>query len=162
MQALINYKGQQILLTEGETVRVPYQKDLKPGDTMQFDQVLYFSDGDKKIKVGNPYIKSFSVKGKVDSHIKDSKVVVFKMKRRKGHQKKNGHKQPYTLLKIDKLEGKAPAKKAAAKKPAAKKPAAKKVSPAKAKSATAAKKVATKKTKKAATKKTAAKTTTKK
>ena len=138
MEALINYKGQQILLTEGEKVRVPYQKDLKPGSKMEFNEVLYFFDGKKK-QVGNPYIKSLSLEGKVDSHFRDSKVVVFKKKRRKGHQKKNGHRQPYTILKIDKLQ--------------AKKSTAKKKTAVKAKSATATKKTSVKKTAKPAAKK---------
>ena len=60
MEALINYKGLQILLTAGEKVRIPYQKDLKPGSSMEFNEVLYFFDG-KKRQIGNPYIKSFSV-----------------------------------------------------------------------------------------------------
>ncbi len=114
MEALINYKGQQILLTAGEKVKIPYQKDLKPGSSMEFNEVLYFFDG-KKRQIGNPYIKSFSVKGKVDSHFKDSKVIVFKMKRRKGYQKKNGHRQPYTLLQIDKLLATTAVKKTATK-----------------------------------------------
>ena len=143
MEALINYKGQQILLTEGDTVKVPYQKDLKPGSTMEFNEVLYFFDG-KKRQVGNPYIKSLSLTGKVDSHFRDSKVVVFKKKRRKGYQKKNGHRQPYTLLKIDKLQ--------------AKKTAAKKKTTVKAKSTTTTKKASVKK----ATKPAAKKATTKK
>ena len=138
MEALINYKGQQILLTAGEKVRIPYQKDLKPGSSMEFNEVLYFFDG-KKRQIGNPYIKSFSIKGKVDSHFRDSKVVVFKKKRRKGHQKKNGHRQPYTLLQIDKLQ----AKKTVTKKTAVK-----------TKSASAAKKTSVKKTTKPAAKKT--------
>ena len=141
MEALINYKGQQILLTEGEKVKIPYQKDLKPGSSMEFNEVLYFFDG-KKRKIGNPYLKSFSVKGKVDSHFKDSKVVVFKKKRRKGHQKKNGHRQPYTLLQINKLQ--------------AKKTTAKKAT-VKTKRATTTKKTSVKKT----AKKTAKKTTKK-
>ena len=103
MYAIIDYKGQQILIEEGKEIKFPYLKDLEPGKTIELDKVLYFFDGKNK-KIGNPFIKSFSIKGKVVSHIKDSKVLVFKMKRRKGHQKKNGHKQPYTLLEIGKFK----------------------------------------------------------
>ena len=103
MEALVEYKGSQILIKERETVRVPYQKDLKPGSTVDLDQVLYFDDGKKK-HIGTPYLKTIAFKVKVDSHGKDKKIVVFKKKRRKGYQKKNGHKQPFTLLKIDKLK----------------------------------------------------------
>ena len=144
MYAIIDYKGQQILVEEGKKIKFPYLKDLKPGSTIEFDQVLYLFDGDKK-KIGSPFIKGFSIKGKIDSHMKDPKVIVFKKKRRKGYQKKNGHKQPYTLLQVDKLNIKKTRKAA---------------SSTKAKAATN-KKNTTKKTvsKKTATKKTAAKKT---
>ncbi len=110
MYAIIDYKGQQILIEEGKKIKFPYLKDLKPGKTIEFDKVLYFFDGKNK-KIGNPFIKSFSIKGKIDSHIKDPKVLVFKMKRRKGHQKKNGHKQSYTLLTVEKMMNKKVVKK---------------------------------------------------
>ena len=138
MEALINYKGQQILLTEGDTVKVPYQKDLKPGSTMEFNEVLYFFDG-KKRQVGNPYIKSLSLVGKVDSHFRDSKVVVFKKKRRKGYRVKNGHRQFFTELLIESVSEKADTKKAEVKskkvkevKPDSKALKSKKVTPKKA------------------------------
>ena len=110
MYAIIDYKGQQILVEEGKKIKFPYLKDLKPGSTIEFDQVLYLFDGDKK-KIGNPFIKGFSIKGKIDSHMKDPKVIVFKKKRRKGYQKKNGHKQQYTLLTIEQIKTKKVTKK---------------------------------------------------
>tara|TARA_Y100000590_G_scaffold148747_1_gene170886 strand:+ start:2309 stop:2725 length:417 start_codon:yes stop_codon:yes gene_type:complete len=103
MYALVNYKGNQILLEEGKKIKIPYQKDLKVGSTLNLDQVVFFDDGKKK-HVGSPYLKSTNFQVKVDSHNKESKVVVFKKKRRKGHQKKNGHKQPFTLIHVNKLQ----------------------------------------------------------
>ena len=117
MYALVNYKGEQIKIQEGEKVKVPFQKDLKVGSKVEFQQVLFLDDGKTK-KVGKPYLKSISLKAKVDSHSKDTKVIVFKKKRRKGHQKKNGHQQPFTLLLVDKFSSK---KSAVKKKTAAKK-----------------------------------------
>jgi len=105
MYALVNFKGEQIKIKEGEKVKVPFQKDLKVGSKIEFDQVLFFDDGKTK-KIGKPYLKSISLKAKVDSHSKDSKIIVFKKKRRKGHQKKNGHQQPFTLLLVDKFTSK--------------------------------------------------------
>ena len=104
-----------------------------------------------KKTIGNPYVSGLSIDAKVISHGKSPKVIVFKLKRRKGHQKRSGHKQPYTVVEIGKLG----AKKATAKKAAPKKAAPKKAAPKK----TTAKKAAPKKTaaKKAAPKKTAAK-----
>ena len=101
MYALVNYIGQQILLKEGEKIRIPFL-DKKIGSKITFDSVLYYDDGKSK-KVGTPYIKSLSFSGKLDSHDKDNKIIVFKKKRRKGHQKKNGHVQKFSYVTIDKL-----------------------------------------------------------
>ena len=101
MYALVDYIGNQLLIKEGEIVKIPFL-DKKIGTKVTFDNVLLFDDGKNK-KIGNPFIKSFSIKGIIDSHIKDSKVLVFKMKRRKGHQKKNGHTQKFTCVSIGKL-----------------------------------------------------------
>ena len=57
MYALINYKGNQFLLEEGKKIKIPYQKDLKIGSTLNFDQVIFFDDGKKKL-IGNPFLKS--------------------------------------------------------------------------------------------------------
>ena len=135
MYALVDYSGNQILIKEGEKTRIPFT-DKKDGTKIVFDNVLFIDDGKDK-KVGQPYINSFSINAKIVSHEKDKKIIVFKKKRRKGYQKKNGHRQNYTLIQVDSISAKTAAKKTAAKKPAAKKPAAKK---------TTAKKTAVKKT----------------
>ena len=133
MYAIVNYKGNQILVREGENTRIPFLKDSKIGSTLNFDNVLFFDDGKKK-HYGNPILKNINFKAKIVSHERDSKVIVFKKKRRKGYQKKNGYRDQFTVIKIDKLST---SKKTETKKTAAKKPATKK---------TAAKKPATKKT----------------
>ena len=101
MYALIDYTGIQILIKEGEKVKIPFL-DQKIGSKITFDNVLLFDDGKKK-KIGNPYLKSLSFSGKIESHGKEKKVIVFKKKRRKGHQKKNGHQQQFTYVTIDKF-----------------------------------------------------------
>jgi len=133
MYAIVNYKGNQILVREGENTRIPFLKDSKIGSTLNFDNVLFFDDGKKK-HYGNPILKNINFKAKIVSHERDSKVIVFKKKRRKGYQKKNGYRDQFTVIKVDKLST---SKKTETKKTAAKKPATKK---------TAAKKPATKKT----------------
>tara|TARA_Y100000758_G_scaffold107963_1_gene75576 strand:- start:227 stop:625 length:399 start_codon:yes stop_codon:yes gene_type:complete len=106
MYALVDYIGNQILIKEGEKVKIPFL-DKKVGSKVSFDNILFFDDGKNK-KIGSPYIKSLSFSGKIDSHDKEKKVIVFKKKRRKGHQKKNGHTQKFTLVTIDKFsKGKA-------------------------------------------------------
>ncbi len=133
MYAIIDYKGSQILLKEGKKTRVPFMKDSKVGSFITFENILFFYDGKKK-QAGDPFIKNMNLKAKVLSHEKDSKVMVFKQKRRKGHQKKNGYRDNFTLIQIDKLSSakqkkvtkeKSLTKKATTKKPATKKAASK-------------------------------------
>ena len=131
MYAIVDIKGKQFKVEKGQTLDIP-KVDNKVGTKIEFDKVLLTSNnGDISTN------SSMKIIAKVLSHEVDDKILVFKFKRRKGYQKKNGHKQQYTKIKIEDL------KKAAAKKTATKKTAAKK---------TATKKTATKKT---ATKKTA-------
>ncbi len=118
MYAVIDYTGKQILIKEGEKVKIPFL-DQKAGHKVVFENVLLFDDGKTK-KIGNPYIKSLSFSGKIESHGKEKKIIVFKKKRRKGHQKKNGHQQKFTYVTIDKFSK--TAKKSKAKPKAATKP----------------------------------------
>ena len=104
MYALIDYIGTQILIKEGEKVKIPFL-DQKVGSKVVFGNVLLFDDGKTK-KIGNPYLKSLSFSGKIESHGKDKKIIVFKKKRRKGYQKKNGHQQQFTYVTIDKFSAK--------------------------------------------------------
>lgn len=102
MYAIVNYKGNQILVREGENTRIPFLKDSEVGSTLSFDNVLFFDDGKKK-HYGNPILKNINFKAKIVSHERDSKIIVFKKKRRKGYQKKNGYRDQFTVVKVDKL-----------------------------------------------------------
>ena len=133
MYAIVNYKGNQILVREGENTRIPFLKDSEVGSTLSFDNVLFFDDGKKK-HYGNPILKNINFKAKIVSHERDSKIIVFKKKRRKGYQKKNGYRDQFTVVKVDKLSV---TKNTATKKTVTKKTATKK---------TVTKKTATKKT----------------
>tara|TARA_B100000029_G_C17315487_1_gene866079 strand:- start:346 stop:732 length:387 start_codon:yes stop_codon:yes gene_type:complete len=125
MYALVDYIGNQILIKEGEKVKIPFL-DKKIGSKVVFENVLFF-DNDKEKKVGTPYLKSMSFSGKIESHGKEKKIIVFKKKRRKGHQKKNGHTQKFTYVTIDKFSAKKSAPKAKAKSSAKSKKTSKKV-----------------------------------
>ena len=103
MYAVVDYKGSHIYIKKGEKFKVPYQKDAKVGGAIIFDQVLFYDDGKKK-QVGSPYLKTVSLKGKIISHEKENKVIVFKKKRRKGYHKKNGHKQNVTVVEVSSFE----------------------------------------------------------
>ena len=112
MYALINFSGSQIKIEEGLNVRVPFQ-NLKVGSKVMLDNVLFFDNG-KKQQIGNPYIKSLSFEAKIVSHDTDKKILVYKKKRRKGYEKKRGHKQKFSTIKVEKLSAskkKSPVKK---------------------------------------------------
>ena len=131
MYALVNISGKQIKIEEGVNTRIPLQKN-KVGTKIKLDNVLLFDDGKNK-KIGTPYIKSLSFDAKIISHNEDKKILVYKKKRRKGYEKKRGHKQKFSIIIVDKFKAK-PAKKAAAtstKKKASASTSKKKVSPQK-------------------------------
>jgi len=147
MHALVELAGKQYRVEEGLTLKVPHLGG-EIGGMVSIDKVLYFDDGKKKT-VGNPFVKDMIFDAEILGHGRDKKVIVFKFKRRKGYQRKNGHRQEFTMIKLGKFK---PAKKAA---PKAKTETSEKKAPAK--KATKAKTVAKPAAKKPA-KKTAAKT----
>jgi large subunit ribosomal protein L21 len=72
------------------------------GASVEFDKVLLV-DNDGKVEVGAPLVKGAKVSGKILGHVKGDKVVVFKKKRRKGYKKRNGHRQDFTKVLIEKI-----------------------------------------------------------
>ena len=98
MYAIIEACGKQYKVVEGETVF--FEKlDTEAGKKVNFDKVILVSD-DKNVQVGNPYVKGVKVEGKVVSHGKGKKIIVFKMKAKKNERTKQGHRQPYTKVEI--------------------------------------------------------------
>lgn len=100
MYAIIKTGGKQYKVSEGDLVRVeklPYEV----GDTVEFDEVLLVA-GDE-VKVGSPLVENAKVTATVEDQNKDKKIVVFKYKPKKQYRKKHGHRQPYTLVKIDSI-----------------------------------------------------------
>lgn len=102
MYAVINTGGKQYRVTPGEQVRVEMLKG-EAGDTITFEQVLLTSDGEK-ILLGQPYLENSKVVGQIVRQGKGKKVVVLKYKRRKTYRRKRGHRQPFTLVRIDAIE----------------------------------------------------------
>ncbi len=98
MYAIIEACGKQYKVTKGDVVF--FEKlDAEEGKKITFDKVILVSD-DKKIEVGNPYVKGIKVEGKVIAHGKGKKIVVFKYKPKKNYKRKQGHRQPYTKVEI--------------------------------------------------------------
>ena len=110
MYAIIEACGKQYKVAEGDEVFVE-KLNVEEGKKVTFDQVLLISDGEK-VKVGTPTVKSAKVEATVVENGKAKKVVVFKYKAKKNERKKQGHRQPYTKIKIDKISQRARTKKA--------------------------------------------------
>ena len=90
--------GRQYKVAEGDVVF--FEKlEAEEGKKVTFDNVVLVSE-DGKVQVGNPYVKDVKVEGKVVSHGKHKKFIVFKMKAKKNERKKQGHRQPYTKVEI--------------------------------------------------------------
>ncbi len=112
MYAVIEICGRQYKVEKGDVVF--FEKlDVEEGKKVTFDNVMLVSDNGK-VQVGNPYVTGVKVEGKVVSHGKHKKIIVFKMKAKKNERTKQGHRQPYTKVEITSI--KTAAKKAEAKK----------------------------------------------
>lgn len=100
MYAIISTGGKQYKVEEGDVLRVE-KLDAKAEDKYTFDEVLLV--GGRSVKVGNPLVEGASVDVTVVAEGKAKKVTVYKYKPKKGYHKKNGHRQQYTEVKIDKI-----------------------------------------------------------
>ena len=100
MYAVVKTGGKQYKVSEGDLLRVEKLEGVV-GDTVEFSEVLMV--GGDTVKIGTPLVPSASVVGKIVEQGKDKKILVFKSKRRKGSRKLNGHRQPRTILKIEKI-----------------------------------------------------------
>lgn len=101
MYAIVDIAGQQFKVEAGKKIFVHRLQD-EVGASLSFDKVL-LTDSDGAVKVGAPYVSGAVVKATVLEHLKGNKVIVFKKKRRKGYQKKNGHRQCLTQIQIESI-----------------------------------------------------------
>ncbi len=100
MYAIIATGGKQYKVSEGDIITIE-KLDVPAGETVAFDQVLSVSDG--KLQVGDPYLKNATVDGTVLEQGRGKKVIVYKYKRKDRYRKKQGHRQYYTRVRIDKI-----------------------------------------------------------
>ncbi|MCR9227437.1 MAG: 50S ribosomal protein L21 [Flavobacteriaceae bacterium] len=122
MYAIVEMAGQQFKVAKDQKVYV-HRLQGEEGDKVTFDKVLLLEDGDN-VTIGAPVIDGAAVEAKVVKHLKGDKVIVFKKKRRKGYQKKNGHRQYLTEIVVEGIVTKGAKKAAPAKTKAEAKPAA--------------------------------------
>ena len=101
MFAVIESGGKQVKIQEGDTIQV---EKLEGGDNsiIILDKVLLIADGEN-VSVGQPYLEGVSISTTKVKDDKAKKVIIFKFRRRKSWDKKIGHRQPYSVLKIDKI-----------------------------------------------------------
>ena len=99
MYAVIQTGGKQYRVTPGELVKVEKLPGNK-GDQVTFEKVLLTSDGET-VNIGNPFLQDIKVQGRIARQGRDRKILVFKYKRRKDYRKKIGHRQSFTLVKVD-------------------------------------------------------------
>lgn len=98
MYAVIETGGKQYRVKEGDVLRIE-KLDLEVGDTAVFDKVLLLVNGED-VKVGSPLVDGVKVEAEVTAQDKHKKIVVYKYKAKKNYRKKQGHRQPYTEIKI--------------------------------------------------------------
>jgi large subunit ribosomal protein L21 len=102
MYAVVATGGKQYKVQQGDVLRVEKLAG-DVGAEIAFDKVLMFSDGEN-VQIGRPVVEGAVVKGHILEQGKSKKIIVFKYKRRKRYRRKQGHRQPYTAVRIDAIE----------------------------------------------------------
>lgn len=103
MYAVVKTGGKQYKVTQDEYLKVE-KLEGNEGDTIELDQVLMIADGDK-LKIGSPMIDGGKITATILSHGRHKKVEIMKFRRRKHHQKRTGHRQYYTEIKVTGING---------------------------------------------------------
>lgn len=101
MYAIIKTGGKQYKVQEGDVLYIE-KLSANEGETVEFDEVLMVSK-DNGLVVGDPTVEGAKVTGKVERHGKGKKLVVFKYKAKKNYHRKQGHRQPYSKVVIEKI-----------------------------------------------------------
>jgi large subunit ribosomal protein L21 len=100
MYAVIETGGKQVRVSEGKVIYVE-KLDVNEGDNFTFDKVLMV--GGEELIIGNPYVDGVSVDATVEKHGRQKKIIVFKFKAKKKYRRKQGHRQSYTKLTVNKI-----------------------------------------------------------
>lgn len=100
MYAIIETGGKQVKVVEGQEIYVE-KLDANADETVTFDKVLLV--GGDAVKVGAPYVEGATVTAKVEKQGRQKKVTVIKFKAKKNYSRKQGHRQPYTKLVVEKI-----------------------------------------------------------
>lgn len=101
--AIVETGGKQLRVEPGKTVRVE-KLAAAEGDTITFDRVIAVSNGGN-FQIGTPLVEGASVKGTVVEQGKYRKIIVYKYKNKTNYRRKHGHRQPFTAVKIESING---------------------------------------------------------
>lgn len=102
MKATIKTQGQQFVVTEGDVLTVNRFPNTEKGATVTITDVLTTGEGDS-FKVGTPTLAGVTVTAKILENKRGKKLVVFKKKKRTGHERKKGHRQELSVIKIESI-----------------------------------------------------------
>ena len=103
MYAVIRSGGKQLRVESGQSVRVERLQG-SVGDNVELDEVLLLG-GEGETRVGTPLVEGARALGTIVAQDRGPKLTIFKMKRRKGYRRKTGHRQAYTEIRVDRIEG---------------------------------------------------------
>ncbi|HOV14841.1 MAG TPA: 50S ribosomal protein L21 [Spirochaetota bacterium] len=101
MTAIFEDRGRQYRVKKDDVIAIDKIEKNKD-DVLEFEKVLLVSD-DADLKIGTPYVSKAKVTAKVIDNVRDDKVIVFKFRRTKNYKRTKGHKQAYTMVKIEEI-----------------------------------------------------------
>ena len=104
MYAIVEFKGRQYKAEKGALLTVD-KLNAEPGAKLDIDSVLLLSKGENDIKVGTPNVAGAKVSVVVESHTRGKKIIIFKYKPKKDYRRKTGHRQQYSVIKIEEIAG---------------------------------------------------------
>jgi len=100
--AVIQTGGKQYKVKSGEILKIEKLQDSKPDSKIEFNEILAYGD-DKIIEVGSPIIKGAKVEANLIKNSKNRTILIFKKRRRQNSRRKNGHRQQYSMIRINKI-----------------------------------------------------------
>ena len=100
--AVIKTGGKQYKVKSGEILKIEKLPDSKPETKIEFNEILAYGD-DKSIEIGTPNVEGAKVEANLIKNSKNRTILIFKKRRRQNSRRKNGHRQQYSLIKINKI-----------------------------------------------------------
>ena len=100
--AVIQTGGKQYKVKASDILKIEKIKDSKPESKIEFNEILAYGD-DKNLEVGSPLVKGAKVEAELIKNSKNRTILIFKKRRRQNSRRKNGHRQQYSLIKINKI-----------------------------------------------------------